>query len=51
MVLDGIEGFTPTQNQNKNVTNSNRAIVKEKMVKVMVKASYRKRTFRLAFFE
>jgi hypothetical protein len=34
MVLDGIEGFPPTQNQNKNVDNSNQSVVKEKLVKV-----------------
>jgi dienelactone hydrolase len=35
MVLDGIEGFPPTQNQNKNVTNSNQDSVKQKLVKVV----------------
>ena len=34
MVLDGIEGFPPTQNQNKNVDNSNQDTVEEKLVKV-----------------
>ena len=34
MVLDGIEGFPPTQDQNKNKTNSNENGVKEKLVKV-----------------
>jgi hypothetical protein len=29
MVLDGIEGFPPTQNQNKNVGNSNQDTVEE----------------------
>jgi transcription elongation factor Elf1 len=27
MVLDGIEGFPPTQNHNKNVDNSNQGVV------------------------
>jgi dienelactone hydrolase len=34
MVLDGIEGFPPTQNHNKNVGNSNQDRVEEKLVKV-----------------
>jgi len=34
MVLDGIEGFPPTQNHNKNVDNSNQDTVEEKLVKV-----------------
>ncbi len=34
MVLDGIEGFPSTQNQNKNVTDSNQDIVEEKLVKL-----------------
>lgn len=33
MILDGVEGFPPTQNQNKNVIDSNQGIVKEKLVK------------------
>jgi hypothetical protein len=32
MVLDGVEGFPPTRNQNKNVTDSNQDTVQEKLV-------------------
>jgi hypothetical protein len=31
MVLDGIDGFPPTQNHNKNIGNSNQRVVKRKV--------------------
>jgi putative phosphoribosyl transferase len=34
MVLDGIEGFPPTQDQNKDLTDSNEDTIKEKLVRV-----------------